>query len=114
MKTKATKLPWSPRNHNAGRTNNPDAKQKKLDEAVAIFNRQHPVGTRVRYWRGIREGAGLVGFTKSAAGILGDHTAVVWIAGCSGCIALSHVEPLDRPVEAGHLESADFTGGDVD
>ncbi len=27
------------------------------------------------------------------AQVLGGHTAVVWLAGVSGCVALSHCEP---------------------
>lgn len=58
------------------------------------FNAVHKVGTRVRYWRGARDGDGLVGKTADKAYVLSGHTAVVHIEGCSGCIALSHVEVL--------------------
>ena len=57
------------------------------------FNAAHPVGTTVRYWRGVREGEPSgTGKTRSEAQVLSGHTAVIWIEGCSGCIALSHVE----------------------
>lgn len=64
--------------------------QANLD--AAAWNRKHPVGTSVRYWRGVREGTGADGRTRSEASVLGG-TAVVWITGCSGCIALTHVDP---------------------
>ena len=57
------------------------------------FNERIPVGTEVEYWRGIREGEGRRGKTRSEAQVLSGHTAVVWIEGCSGCVALSHVKP---------------------
>lgn len=63
------------------------------------FNRQFPVGTRVRYWTGAREGMGKVSVTRSEAQVLGGHTAVVWVDGYRdgdppACIALSHIQPL--------------------
>jgi hypothetical protein len=58
------------------------------------WNQRFPVGTPVRYWTGLREGLGKVSKTRSAAEVLGGHTAVVWIENQVGCVALSHVEPL--------------------
>lgn len=69
------------------------AVQARID--VATFNARHPVGTPVRYWRGLRAGAGAVSRTRSAATLMSDH-ASVWIEGVSGSIALSHVEVLDE------------------
>jgi hypothetical protein len=63
------------------------------------FNQRFPIGTRVRYWIGRREGSGQVSATRTEAQVLGGHTAVVWVEGRSECFALSHVEPL--PPEAG-------------
>lgn len=54
-----------------------------------------PVGTPVRYWPLVREGEGRTGTTRSQVEILGGHTLVVWIAGVSGCIALTHVQALE-------------------
>lgn len=65
-----------------------EKEQKRCDE----FNQKYPVGTRVRYWTGLREGEGRVGKTRSAAEVLSGHTAVVWVEGCRGCVALTHVE----------------------
>ena len=56
------------------------------------WNAAHPVGTLVRYWRGLREGepSGVGKVRWEAQDVCG--TASVWIEGCSGCVALSHVE----------------------
>lgn len=69
----------------------------QLQRQVAEWNAQHPVGTRVRYWRGERKGEPSgEGITHSPATVLGGHTAVAWIEGCSGCVALSHVEAVQH------------------
>jgi hypothetical protein len=76
----------------------PTQRERQLEDRVAAlevenFNLKHPVGTLVRYWRGEHAGRPSgEGPTTHAADLLGGHTPVVWIAGCSGCIALSHVE----------------------
>ncbi|MCO2074645.1 hypothetical protein FA145_06390 [Pseudomonas aeruginosa] len=51
---------------------------------VAAWNSAYPAGTEVdyRFHRG-----------ATAKRTLGGHTAVVWLAGVSGCVALSHCEP---------------------
>jgi hypothetical protein len=65
---------------------------------VTDFNRDHMIGTHVEYWTGVREGRGKFSTTRSAAELLGGHTPVVWVAGHSACIALTHVEPIpDQP-----------------
>lgn len=58
------------------------------------FNSNHPIGTRVRYWPGAREGEGREGRTSSEARLLSGHTAVVFIDNFSGGVALSHVEVI--------------------
>lgn len=57
------------------------------------FNARYPVGTSVRYRRGRADGDGVESVTRSAASVVGG-TAVVWIEGVGGRIALSHVEAL--------------------
>ena len=65
------------------------ALQKEVDQ----FNAATPVGTMVRYWKMDRVGEPSgSGKTRTPAQILSGHTAVVWIEGCSGCVALSHEE----------------------
>lgn len=64
---------------------------------VADFNARYPVGTMVKYWRGVvgDDEHGGVGATRTKAEVLSGHTAVIWIEGCSGCVALSHVVVLE-------------------
>jgi len=69
------------------------------ERLVADFNARTPVGTSVRYWTGMREGEGKVSTTRTPAHVLGGHTAVVWLEGVSGCVALSHVEPISQAVQ---------------
>jgi hypothetical protein len=70
-----------------------DKISKKDAAQVVAFNKANPVGTVVRYWKGVREGEPSgVGPTTHEASLLGGHTAVAWIQGCSSCVALSHVE----------------------
>ena len=71
--------------------------QKREHAAVDAFNERYPVGTPVRYWTMLREGPGKTGETRSTAQVLSGHTAVVWVTGQPGCIALTHVEPEQKP-----------------
>lgn len=73
-------------------------------QAVATFNDANPVGTMVKYWRMDRRGEPSgIGHTRCEAVLLAGHTPVVWIDGCSGCIALSHVEVMsDEEIRADH------------
>ena len=72
--------------------------QQKL---VDTWNRDCLIGTRVRYWTGVREGEGKVSTTRSKAEVLGGHTAVVWIEGVAGCVALSHVKNISSETKEG-------------
>lgn len=69
-----------------------EQKTAKVQKEVDAFNAAHPVGTRVRFWTGLREGEGKVSTTRSDAQALSGHTAVVWLTGVSGCVSLSHVQ----------------------
>ena len=69
----------------------PNQQEQKL---VDQWNAKHPTGTPVRYWTMVREGAGRTSTTRSVAELLSGHTAVVWLAGVSGCVSLSHVEAI--------------------
>lgn len=114
MALKGTTRPPTPRNTRPRNRSRETIASDLLKQQAKDFNRCYPVGTRVRYWRGAREGQGLIGFTRYPAEVLGGHTPVVWICGCSGCIALSHVEPLDAPLEKVKAAVADFSGEDED
>ena len=77
--------PNSIRRHTMKRNANPAA-------TVAAWNSAYPVGTEVDY-RFHRTAAPKRTRTTTEAQVLGGHTAVVWLAGVSGCVALSHCEP---------------------
>ena len=60
---------------------------------VDNFNRSVPVGTMVRYWKMDRVGEPSgTGKIRHPATVLSGHTAVGWVEGCSGCVALTHIE----------------------
>jgi hypothetical protein len=60
---------------------------------VAAFNEANPVGTIVRYWRGVYEGEPSgTGPTRNAAFLNNNDVPAVFIEGCSGYMALTHVE----------------------
>jgi hypothetical protein len=80
---------------------------ESAEAAVDAWNATHPVGTIVRYWKGLREGEGRLGRTRSEATLLGGHTPVVWVDTTSGAIGLTHVEPVAE-------EPAAALGGDQD
>lgn len=68
---------------------------KKAAEAkVKHWNETTPIGSRVRYWPGRREGEGVESKTRSEAWLLGGHSAVVQVEGRGGSIALTHVERI--------------------
>ena len=68
--------------------------QRSQIDQVRLFNAAYRVGTLCRYWTGEREGEGKIAATRSEAQMLSGHTAVVWLEGVSGCVALSHVEAV--------------------
>lgn len=57
------------------------------------FNDAHPVGTRVRYWPGVREGRGRESVTRTPAWAIAG-AALVSVEGFPGGISLTHVEVL--------------------
>ncbi|NEA52345.1 hypothetical protein [Streptomyces sp. SID10815] len=73
--------------------------QRNVDQ----WNARYPVGTRVVAYPGFRperdpDAKYLVTRTRSAATVLGGHTAVVWVEGHGACIALTHVDPFPKAV----------------
>lgn len=71
-------------------------RQAVLQADCDAFNRRHSVGDTIRVWTGPREGEPIERVTKGPAYILGGHTAVVYVSGGGGCIALSHVESHEQ------------------
>lgn len=81
-----------------------------LAQIVEQFNRDNPIGSTVRYWSSEdwsiedwpiedwpRRRAGTLSRTRTAAILLGGHTAVVWVEGRDGGIPLTHVCSRPEP-----------------
>lgn len=68
------------------------AKPKGL--SVREWNEQYPVGTKVRYWPGRKEGPGTESKTRSTAWDL-CGSPVVMVEGRAGGIALTHVDVIE-------------------
>lgn len=77
-----------------------------------VFNAAHPEGTRMRYWKGLRQGAPTgIAAVRAPASVMGG-AAVVWLEGVSGCIALTHVErAAPGEADAEVSRKADGAGG---
>lgn len=67
---------------------------KKQSAMVNEWNRLHSVGTPVIYYKDNRAEPGNESKTRTPATLLGGHTAVVFVEGVAGCIALIHVEAI--------------------
>ena len=66
---------------------------KQLEKQVTDWNRDVPVGTKVKYHPVIGEKFDFQFFdTATQAYVLSGHTAVVHLAGKSGCVALDACE----------------------
>ncbi|MGJ4855561.1 hypothetical protein ACN6KF_001507 [Labrys sp. La1] len=70
----------------------------QMQRACDKFNAAHAVGDKILCWPGSKQVAPSEFTISGPAGILGGHTAVVYVSG-GGCIALSHVcgEAAARP-----------------
>jgi hypothetical protein len=64
----------------------------RLQRQCNAFNARWPVGQRVT----VRKdgGDGIETVTRSAAEVLSEHTAVIWLEGISGCYLLDRVTPI--------------------
>ncbi len=78
----------------------PGEAEEILREAVATWNANHPVGTPVRYWPGVRKGDGRVGVTRTPAWLMGGKWPAVSVSGYAGGIHLTHVEVVDPAPDA--------------
>lgn len=76
---------------------------KGQERIVYEFNALYPVGTAVDYFSclaDMRQGKfAMRTKTRSPARVLSGHTAVVWIEGKGGAVALSHVRPAKETNE---------------
>lgn len=69
---------------------------RQLQAQCDAFNRAHPIGTPVTltFDLGNELEETVETKTRSAAQILGGHTAVIWVEGYAGCYELDRVQPL--------------------
>ncbi len=76
-------------------------KRRYTPEDVAAWNLANPVGTRVRFWKGLKEGPGKIGHIRAAA-VLSENfgsTPVAWVDTHGACLAITHIEPAPRASE---------------
>jgi len=72
---------------------NPESEARKCVD----WNRRHQIGTEVEYHSVIGDTKPGVRYkTRSSAELLSGHTAVVWLEGKSGCVALDACVPVER------------------
>lgn len=64
--------------------------EAKLKKKCAAWNDKHPVGAKVTVQMDSGEIRETV--TRSAAEALSGHSAVIWLAGISGCYLLDRVK----------------------
>lgn len=69
-------------------------KRPDPNHEVAMFNKAVKVGDRVRYQSYKPDGPVTEHITRTPAEVLSGHTAVVWLEGKSGCVAVSHCLPV--------------------
>jgi len=72
-----------------------EQQRTRAQRAADTFNRQHPAGTAVRYWPGLRSAEGRLSTIRGRAWGLPSGDAVVRVAGHSGGIALTHIEVVE-------------------
>lgn len=72
--------------------------RRQLDAQASKWNEKHPIGTKVNFHPLIGRPESRPGVTRSAATVLSGHTAVVWLEGEAGCVAL---DALEIPKETG-------------
>jgi hypothetical protein len=68
--------------------------RSKPHKEVAAWNARVKVGDTVQYEevKGVTEAQTFK--TKTEAEVLSGHTAVVWLEGKRGCVAVSHCKPV--------------------
>lgn len=79
-------------------------RQKTLAQLQAdcdAFNAKHPVGNTVQYFREMHPRRNYMGTFRicGKAEVMGGHTAVVWLSGKSGCVAIDACAPADEAVK---------------
>jgi hypothetical protein len=73
-------------------------KRESLERLTARcneFNARYPVGTEVEYHPVIGEPEHSIYVTCHQAEVLSGHTAIIWLKGKSGCVALDAIVPTE-------------------
>ena len=68
-------------------------KAEKLQKACDDFNSRYTKGTKG--WLHMDSGESKPTHTRSKAQVLSGHSAVIWVAGVSGCYLLDRFEPVN-------------------
>ena len=80
---------------------------RSLRSQVEEWNTHYPIGTEVVFHPVIgRELNTRIRKTRTEAQILGDHTAIVFLDGESGCVALDACTPIPRSANAENPQPA--------
>lgn len=66
-----------------------------LESNCLNWNAQHPVGTEVEFHPVIGDPKFRATRTRSEAYVLSGHTAVLFVEGESGCVALAAIKPVN-------------------
>lgn len=70
------------------------ARKREGMAAAVAWNRNHPIGTWVRFWPGDSADEPRTGRTRSEAWVLSSGHPVVSVQGAA-CIALTHIEVVE-------------------
>jgi hypothetical protein len=65
----------------------------ELEAECLRWNAEHPIGTEVIYHPVIGQAKGTKTKTRTGAYVMSGHTAVLFVEGHAGCVALDAVEP---------------------
>jgi hypothetical protein len=63
----------------------------KMQAACDAFNAEFPVGSPVHAYPGTLDDQGVDVEIRYPATVLSGHTAVAWVTGGHGCVALTHI-----------------------
>jgi hypothetical protein len=64
-----------------------------LERECMLWNAMNPIGTEVEYHPVIGEASHRITRTRTGAYVLSGHTAVIFIEGQAGCVALDACKP---------------------
>lgn len=70
--------------------------EAQLQSQCDAWNEKHAEGVLVSYESVVGEGETHLGKSISPAEVLGGHSAVIWLEGKSGCVALDHCKVVEQ------------------